>query len=365
MDQRHIWVVSKGFAPDEGGLETYAARVASSYTAMGHHVTVFTQTSAGPRTITVDGFDVVDVGPGSQLSVFTRLLRAFVTRVRSRKPDMIHATTWRTALPALLVKSPLAVTVHGREINYAPGPLQPLMALVFKRSKSVVCVSNSTREVLRARSPQAALNATVAWNGPSSWVSQANSERFLSQPLRALSLCRLVDRKNIAAAVKSVVAARNAGCDIVYNIAGKGPCLDEIKSLITSLHACEYISVLGYVTDDQAQELYNSSDIFLHPQLFDDGGRDIEGFGIAVADAMLAGVVPIVGRDGGPAELVPNECGFVVDGNSTDEITSALMDLYRSPLRAREMSVAASTFAKRSFSWRSHAEHVVASTLGD
>ena len=64
FEAKRVWVVAKGYRPEEGGMQTYAEGVAEAYAAMGAAVTVFTQTSAGPHKVTDESVHLVDIGPG-------------------------------------------------------------------------------------------------------------------------------------------------------------------------------------------------------------------------------------------------------------------------------------------------------------
>ncbi|MCO6416012.1 glycosyltransferase family 4 protein [Siccirubricoccus sp. KC 17139] len=352
-----LWLVTRVYAPDEGGVQTYAAEVARAYAALGWQVTLFVKSSAGPRRETDGRLTKIDVGPGSKLRVYARLLGAMAAAWREgERPEAIHACTWRAAIPALFFRRRLIVTVHGREIGRPRGLAFRLMRLVLARSERVVAVSETTRELLLRRLPQFEARCVVAWNGISTAVVAATgAARTGEGEPGVLTLCRLVPRKNIVTAVKAAASCYDRGLRFHYRIAGRGPQAAEIRHAIDASGAGSRIALLGYVGDRQREVEFRQAEIFLHPQLALEAGDEIEGFGISIADAMAHGLVCIVGAEGGPAELIQHDVtGFVVDARSEAAIAAVLERvLLDSTLRSR-MGEAARCWVGENLSWHHH-----------
>jgi phosphatidyl-myo-inositol dimannoside synthase len=356
-----VWLLAKGYAPDEGGLETYSRAVALAYQGLGYEVWVLTQTTAGPRWFVEPDHSQVqvrDVGSGSQPIVFLRALIAMVHELLRRGPPIVvHATTWRMAVvPWLLRIHPLVVSVHGREIAYPSGLLYQLMKAVLTRASRILAVSEATADLTRRRHPAIESRIVVAWNGISDWLNPAPHLRTVEQGAsEILSLCRLVARKNIARALDAFMQVESTVPDISYTIAGRGPEIDALRQRAADTATKERIAIPGFVGLRGADELYRNAQIFLHPQVAEGGGRDIEGFGIAVADAMACGMAVVVGEAGGPAELVRHgETGLIVDGSSTAAVANALALLVKDPALTFEMGQRAASFAEANFSWLKH-----------
>jgi glycosyltransferase involved in cell wall biosynthesis len=353
-----IWVVSRVFPPDAGGVQTYARQLALAYGDLGHPVSVFAKSSAGPRRIGHGIHRLIDVGPGRRLPVYARLLRALGQAWREGpRPAMIHACTWRAALVAIPLDVPLIVTVHGREIGRPTGMAFRLMRFALERATRIVAVSDTTRDLLVQRLPHLAGRCVVAWNGPSGGgrpaVSPAGADS--SGDVHVLTVCRLVPRKNVAGAIRAVASLVHAGHRLRYSIAGAGDEMPALRALIDRLGVGGAIELLGYVDDDRLERLYAAAGIFLHPQIALEDGAEIEGFGISVADAMAHGLACIVGRNGGPAEFVRDEdTGLIVDGRQVGHIADALSRLLRDPALRRAIGRRACLWASDSLSWDHH-----------
>lgn len=357
-EKRSIWMISRVFAPDEGGVQTYAAELASGYADLGHHVSLFVKSSAGPRRIWHGAMRLIDVGPGSKWAVYARLMRALRAAWREGPPPAaIHACTWRAGLAALPFRAPLIVTVHGREIGRPGGLAFALMRRVLDRAVRIVAVSEATRALLLQRLPHLAGKCVVAWNGTSRLhrLPSVSALPVSHASVHVLTVCRLVPRKNVAAGIWAVADALREGHRLTYTIVGRGEELAALRRLVDTLGIAQHVRLLGYVDDETLDRLRGDADIFLHPQISLEGGGEMEGFGIAVADAMACGLACIVGQDGGPAEFVRDgETGLVVDGHSTDAVGSALRRLLERPLLRSQIGLQARLWARGHFSWQRH-----------
>ncbi|NML13045.1 glycosyltransferase family 4 protein [Sphingobium sp. AR-3-1] len=352
-----LWIVARVYEPDEGGVQTYAREVARAYAAQGRRVTIFAKSSAGPRRIQQDGVDLIDVGAASMLTVYWRLFRAMLGAwLGGDRRALIHACTWRAALPALLFPRPLVVTVHGREVGRPRGVALLLLRLVLHRARRIVAVSDVTRTLLLDRLPHLATRTITAWNGvimPADRASTAFARGVGGAQL--LTVCRLVARKNIAAAVRAVAGCVQGGAHLRHVIIGRGIDSVRVRETIRHCGLDGTVTMAGYVSAQDLADAYAAADIFLHPQVAMEDGAEIEGFGLSVADAMAQGLVCIVGRDGGPAEFVRDGVtGFVVDGQSIDAIRTTLDLLVADPALCRRIGDRARAWAAESLSWDRH-----------
>lgn len=354
---KRLWVMAKGYAPDEGGMQTYAREVAEAYARKGAKVTVFTQSSAGPRHETIGRVTLRDVGPGKGVAVPLRLASAMCRQLRSDgAPEFVHATTWRTALLPLLFRLPYALTVHGREIMYARGISLRAMRKAVRSAARVLAVSDYTRRRLVERVPGPRRPVAVAWNGVTGLRVRSPVSVDRTRPL-ILTLCRLEPRKNVTGAVRAAARCARDGMEFDYVICGRGPDREALASLVLSLGLENCVQLRGFVDQEEARRLYARADIFMHPQCNADGDRDFEGFGIAIADAMAAGVACIAGEAGGTAELIcDGQSGFLVDGLDQAGIDHALARLLSDAALRQRMGKAARARALTHFRWSRHCD---------
>lgn len=359
-----IWVMAKGYAPDEGGMQTYARAVAEAYAAAGARVTVFTSTSAGPRDTGFGPVRLVDLGPQRGFTMYRRFAAALRReRRRHGSPALLHATTWRTSVVPTLLGFSCVITFHGREFMYPAGWKRWLMTYVARRASRVVAVSSFSAAALQQRIPELAHPPLVAWNGVTAGLLRPEQDRDAAVPL-VFSLCRLEPRKNLHAAVLAAAACRDEGLQFRFVLGGRGPEYERLRATIARLGLQDVVELAGFVATERALQLYRDADIFIHPQVTRDGGRDFEGFAIAIADAMYTRTAVIVGCDGGPRELIEDGIsGLFVDGNDQDSVTFALRRLLQdAPLR-KSLAAAAAVRAEREFDWNRHVRTILENGL--
>jgi phosphatidylinositol alpha-1,6-mannosyltransferase len=362
---RHVWVMAKGYHPDEGGMQTYAQGVAEAWAATGAIVTVFTQTSQGPRRDRIGPVTLVDIGPGKSPLVPFRLHAAMRgQQARHGTPALVHGTTWRTSILPMLAGLPFVTTFHGREFMYGGTAARHLMRTVARRARLTVAVSHYSKRKLLERIGPSIRDPLVAWNGLSRAATSPVARNETEEPL-LYSLCRLEPRKNIAACVHACVRLHQLGLRFRYVIGGRGPELASITALVREFGLEDAIEVAGYLDDERIAALHAEAAIFLHPQIEIDGGRDFEGFGITIADAMAAEAAVIVGRDGGAPELIePGVTGLVVNGRNGAEIEAALRNLIEDTLTRSTMARAAREHARATFRWDRHVALIARSLNG-
>jgi glycosyltransferase involved in cell wall biosynthesis len=99
----------------------------------------------------------------------------------------------------------------------------------------------------------------------------------------------------------------------------------------------------GRVNDDELQAYYRRASVYVQASLH-------EGFGLSVAEAMLAGCIPVVTRAGSLPELV-GECGLFCESTSPEviagQIRSALASSPADRARARERILTGFPLEKR------------------
>lgn len=355
-----IWIIARAFAPDGGSGSAYARAMASTYAELGWVVSLFGCSTARRQQTRSGANHLVDVGSDRPWLAQLRMLCAlFAAWFRGPLPAAIHGCTWRASLAALPFAVPLIVTVHGRDVAQPTGFSFRLMRFVLNRATRIVAVSESARTLLLRRLPHLADRCVIARGGTTARRA-ADRRAILSRgtgPARILTTGRLLPRKNIVSALMAVRAAVNSGHALHYCIAGDGPDRERLEEWVADLDLGDHVELLGDVDGIELQRLRAEADIFLQPQITLDQGADVEGFGFDVADAMAEGLLCIVGREGGPAELVRDgETGFVVDGRSKDAITRALDAALRHPALRTAMGLRARQWVVGHLSWRRHGQ---------
>ncbi len=97
--------------------------------------------------------------------------------------------------------------------------------------------------------------------------------------------------------------------DVHFVLAGawKDDSIDYLRSI-----ASPNLSFTGRLSDQKLIDTYKRSSVYIQASLH-------EGFGLSVAEAMLAGCIPVVTRAGSLPEIV-GDCGYICETNLADEI---------------------------------------------
>ncbi len=366
-----ILINAKAFPPVVGGVESYSEFIARAYLKAGHEPTVITafngKSGWSDRHYPEGTIKVLNTGIGSQPVVFAKMLAATAWVRLTRRFDFLHATTWRAALAALPYrgKMPMVLTVHGQEVLNYPFFLKKYMIKVLKSVDYLVTVSNVSMEA--ARSALFGHIANGEWQVDFNGLSYLNEAEAFERPprdparLRIVSFARLVERKNIQGGLLALARLRDEGItNFHYTIAGNGPLRGKIEQMIDELELRDFVTMAGYVKEKDIPDLYRNTDIFLHPQTAPDTGRDIEGFGLVIADSISFGAAAVVGKDGGPKDFVKHdERGLVVDGNKITEITDALRLLLTNTATLERLSSQGRKWCLENLSWDRHVSQIL------
>jgi glycosyltransferase involved in cell wall biosynthesis len=309
-----------------GATEKTWHRLALEFAAAGHEVTVFSRRWPGfPDRETLAGVQHVRLrGCAHMPALWSNLLHDFFWswRVFRALPPADIVIINCVALPVWLgALRPAA----GRVVLLA-GRMPKGQFRRYRRIARVLAPSTTVQEKIAAENPRLipAVRITgypIAWDeleknptAPKSpltigYIGRLHREKGLDLLLAALRL--LATEKNLPA--WRVVLCGPA--DVAQG--GSGP--DYAAGL--ARQAAEFLapdrfSLLPPVFDDHAlKQIYHDTDIFCYPSLAAQG----ETFGVAVAEAMAAGAVPVVSRLECFTDFVADgETGLVFDHTAPD-----------------------------------------------
>lgn len=135
--------------------------------------------------------------------------------------------------------------------------------------------------------------------------------------------------------------------------AGEPDYLNYLQALIVSLGLTAQTSFTGFVTGQDKEILLQGSDIFVLPSFS-------ENFGVAVAEAMAAGL-PVVVTPG--VQIAPDiaaaQAGLVVEGE-VEPLSAAIAQLLQSPELRQQLGDNGRRFAQSHYSWEAIAQQLAA-----
>jgi len=150
-------------------------------------------------------------------------------------------------------------------------------------------------------------------------------------PVRILSVGRLVEMKGRRYAIAAVAEAAQQYPNLEYLIVGDGPLRAALQEQIDKSGYQDRIRILGWVSDEELDQLYRSSHIFLHPSVTDSDGNQ-EGQGVVLAEAMAYGLVVVATRHGAfPETVIDGQTGCLVPEKDAGALRDCLLRVLADP----------------------------------
>lgn len=243
-----------------------------------------------------------DQADGHWATFPVRSYRDLRDRIQMYRPDVVHG---HFSLPSSLLLPrvsrregiPFVVSVMGADV-YDPtrfDPIRPIAdranARIFNAADRVVAPSSDMAH--RVASRWSVTPETIRYGiDTGSWEWR---ERSTNDTPTVLSVCRLVDRKNLNIGIEAVRGWRSRSeLDVQYQIVGTGPLADELQS------TPDWVTLLGYV--ENLQSVFDTADLFFLPSYH-------EAFGIAILEALATGLPAVTSSHGGQTDVVTEDVG--------------------------------------------------------
>jgi glycosyltransferase involved in cell wall biosynthesis len=288
----------------------------------------------------------------------------------TKKIDIIYLQDGLLSPIGLLLKffrKPVVITVHGLDITYDNVFYQFIVPRCIKRLNKVIVISEATKqECIKRGIPETKL--FIVPNGISDVYYTNEDKRILRNQLSSeiniqlqrkkilLSVGRLVERKGFHWFVGEVVPKLlKKRSDFVYLIVGEGKFNEIIERLVYKNDLFNHVFMLGRVNDRTLKLLFNSSDVFVMPNIPVKG--DIEGFGIVALEAASCGLPVVASRlEGLKDAIVEGKNGFFVkayDVNGFVEMVDLLLKKDRDRKKLRDNI---RDFTLENYSWKNIAK---------
>lgn len=149
-------------------------------------------------------------------------------------------------------------------------------------------------------------------------------EKKADDPIRLLSVSRLVKKKGIEYAIQAVALVIQKYPNLHFTIVGDGPEKEYLEHLIKDLGLQDAISLWGWGSQQEVVALLKQSHIFLLPSTTAPDGNE-EGIANALKEAMATGLIAVGTRHAGTPELIEDGVtGFLVPEKSVAELSQVI-----------------------------------------
>ncbi len=226
----------------------------------------------------------------------------------------------------------------------------------LNRAAAIHCTSVGEAEDVRnfgIMTPTVTLPLGV--NQPSEWPEAKQKLRSIygisAQTPIVLFLSRLHYKKrpDLLMQALSQLAAQNHEFHLILAGSGEPEYVSELKDLVASLGLTSCTSFAGFVAGKDKEVVLQGSDMFVLPSFS-------ENFGVAVAEAMAAGLPVIVtpGVQIAP-EIAAESAGLVVKGD-VEPLGDAIAQLLNSPNLRRQLGENGKRLVSRRYCWSAIAQ---------
>jgi glycosyltransferase involved in cell wall biosynthesis len=282
-----VGVVVNAYHPDVGGVETHVRRLAAGLVAAGDEVEVLTQHAIAAQErldgVLVRRFPLTVPAADYRFSLgLWQWLRAHAGRY-----DLLHAHSYHAlaALPAALTnRTPLVFTPHYHGTGHSRlrsvlHPIyRPVGRRIVNRSSRVICVTRAERDLVVRHFPRAAERIVVIPNGTDPAPGAGPVRPAAGH--RILCVGRLERYKRVDRILRALTHLDD---DHELDIVGTGPARPELENLTRRLGLADRVTFHGRLTDDAFAAATAGASAAVSASAH-------EAFGMAVADAIAAGI---------------------------------------------------------------------------
>lgn len=273
--------------------------------------------------------------------------------IPSKKINHIHLGDALLSPLGLVLKTifgiKTTVTINGLDIVFKFPPYQFIVPRCVAKLDKVICISNATLDKCIERGiPKEKCIVIPCGVYPGQFKIKATKkdlEEIVGESLETkkviITVGRLVKRKGVYWFIKKVFP--NLNRNIIYLVVGEGPEKNRIEKLVSRLKLEERVFLLGEVPEGDLKVIYNTSDLFVMPNIKVKG--DIEGFGIVALEASSSGL-PVIASDieGIRNSVVKEKTGRLLNSMNHKEFIKAISN---SDFRKKNIE----KYVERNFSW--------------
>lgn len=269
-----------------------------------------------------------------------RWIKAELARFR---PDVIHVLLFHALVTVASIRRPrggpprLVTHVYGEGLRHRPrsAGMQLLDRWAVGRCDHVVAISEAVRCFLLSEYHLPAAKVECI---PPGWVGEPLPRSGAARDPTVICVAKLRPEKGHSLLLKALPLVRRAVPDVRLMLIGDGECLPALVTQAAEAGVSDNVSFAGAVTD--IWPYLARADVFVLASV-------TEAFGIAIVEAMAAGLPVVAPAVGGIPELVtPGVTGHLFPPGDHQTMARLLVSVLSSPDTRRSMGDAARKVAQ-------------------
>jgi len=284
------------------------------------------------------------------------LARSLRREVRRAAPDIVHThLVHADVYGAATAGKAVVVSTKHNDDPFRLGQFRHVERLCTRRARRVICITGALARFNIDRVGLPAQKVSVVHYGldelPAAW-GPPGGPKLSPQARVLLAVSRLEEQKGLDVAIGALARVRERHPGAVLVVLGLGSQERALKDLAVGHGVSDAVHLAGSVGD--VADWLRRAELFVHPARW-------EGFGLALLEAMLAGL-PIVASDVSsiPEIVVASSTGVLVPPDDVSALAEAIDGLLDDPARARAFGAAGLERARTSFSVEAMTERTIA-----
>jgi glycosyltransferase involved in cell wall biosynthesis len=331
-----------------GGGESQVLGLTTYLTRAGHHSVV----AANPegslyRALSTAGLSACPLRVRNSCDLLAGLrLRRLVTTDRY---DLVHFHTARAHALSPWVAHTGAKRVVTRRMDYPLKKGRVTRFLYIHSVDAVVAISAGVRAALLAAEVPAAhirhipsgVETSRFCHDPAARAHIRRLYGFGAHETVVLSVGALAERKGYRTLLQAARQLQHQGLGLRYLVCGEGVLRAALQEEARTLGLETEVRFVGFCTE--IPPYLSAADLFVHVPLW-------EGLGVAVIEALAAGLPVVASRVGGIPDLISDQkTGLLVPPQDSTALAAALHRLARAPAWASTLGRAGQTQARARF----------------
>ncbi len=276
--------------------------------------------------------------------------------LRRAGPDIVHTHLVHADVYGAVTAGLTAVvsTKHNDD-PFRLGPFRHVERLCARRARRVICITDALARFNIEGVGLPAEKVSVVHYGldelPAAW-GPPGGPTLPPQARVLLAVSRLEEQKGLDVAIEALARVRERHPDTVLVVLGLGSQRKPLQALAEARGISDAVHLAGSVGD--VADWLSRAEVFVHPARW-------EGFGLALLEAMLAGL-PIVASEVSsiPEIVADGTTGLLVPPDDVSQLAEAINNLLDDPARARSYGAASLERARTLFSVAAMAERTLA-----
>jgi len=188
---------------------------------------------------------------------------------------------------------------------------------VLEYATKIISISPGMTKQILNNFPEFTNKIEMIWLPTSNFFLNVKQRYNDKNALRILTVGYLNKQKGLKYLIEAVHKLYNEGFNIVWNMCGDGPMRDELKKLIYQNKIDKIVRMHGMIKNHELINFYENSDVFVQPSLH-------ETQGVAIIEAMTAGLPVIYTKCGAPEYYMNERVGIQVEPKNSEHLYNAL-----------------------------------------